>query len=116
MAVGLDLSNFTTSGAALVLSPASLVQLPVTVVPPVSPMIGTCGEHVTGLLIESEPDAVTVTSVVYQPLVPAVPAVTASAAEGPVLSILTVIGLAVGGQTGLVGADAADGLPGGLVG
>jgi uncharacterized protein involved in exopolysaccharide biosynthesis len=54
-----------------------------------------CGaSQLTGSLIVSAPDVVTVTLLTYQPLEPVVPTVTASAALGAVLSSFTVSGAA----------------------
>src|SRR5262249_59850286 len=83
---GAVLSSLMFNATALVVRPASLVQLPFTGVPVVSLLTTWSALQETGLLILSVPLACTVTSLVYQPLSPGVPDVTASVADGPVLS------------------------------
>ena len=88
-AVGPVLSSLIVSGAAFVVSPASLVQEPLKVWPAVSAVCDWSFVQVSGLLTSSAPDVCTVTSLVYQPFAPAVPAVTDKAtAVGAVASNL----------------------------
>jgi len=96
-ALGLLLSSLTVIAEAFVDSPAVLVHEPLTGVPDVSVVSVWAALQVVGSLMASMPEALTVTSLVYQPAVPRVPLVTARAAEGPVLSTLT--------ETGLAGVD-----------
>ena len=88
-AAGPVLSILIVIGVAAVVSPASLVQLPLMTIPVVSVVIVWSFVQMTGPLIESAPFVATVTFEVNQPFRPAVP-FAESVAVGPVLSILIV--------------------------
>src|SRR6266567_4227412 len=88
-------SRFTVRSVAFVAKPASLVQEPWKSWPAVSTVSGWSDVQVTGLLIVSPPVVLTVTLLVYQPLLPKVPDETAKVAVGPVLSSLTISGAAL---------------------
>src|SRR5262245_1308180 len=89
---GAVLSILMVSDEAVVLSPASLTQLPLKVVPGVSRVCSWLPVQLTGPLTRSSPEVPTVTALVYQPLSPGVPEITDMAADGPLLSTFTVIG------------------------
>src|SRR5258706_13146401 len=92
--VGGVLSSLTLIGAALVVRPAAFVQDPLKACPAVS-VVCCCGSvHFVGSLILSDPVGVTVTLVMYHPVVPSVPVENARAARGPDLSSLTLRSLA----------------------
>ena len=90
VAVGGVLSSLTVSGAAFVVRPALLVQEPLKTAPAVSVVWDWSPVQTTGLLIESVPVVLIVTSLVYQPLSPSVPAAARATPAGPVLSSLIV--------------------------
>src|SRR5947209_7002834 len=84
--VGAVLSSLKVRDASSVCRPASLVQVPPADWLALS-VEKTCGAvHTTGVLIVSAPVVSTVTSLIYQLLLPSVPLVIAPDAEGAVLS------------------------------
>src|SRR5215467_2738490 len=95
VADGAVLSSFTMRAGACVVRPASFVHDPCRSLPVVSVPWMESAVHVTGVATVSVPVVRTVTSLVYQPLVPGVPEITAEATPvGPVLSSFTVSGVA----------------------
>ena len=92
--VGGVASRFTVRGDAGVVNPALFVQEPLNVVPALL-VDNDCGAvQITGVLMESVPEVVMVTLLVYQPLLPNVPEGVRMTPVGAVVSRLTVSGAA----------------------